>query len=404
MKSRTRLRLTLAGMLVAVALLASGCAGGGKDELVIGVYGSMTGNDATFGQSTKNGVELAWSELVEKQQGMIGGLKVRDPIDEDDQGRPEEAATVVRKLISQDQVIAVLGEVASSRSLAAAPICQEAGVPMITPSSTNPRVTEVGDFIFRMCFIDPFQGTVMAKFAAGDLGLKRVAIFTDIKNDYSVGLTQFFKEAFTGQGGQIVVEQAYSAGDQDFRPQLTAIKARNPEAIYLPGYYTEAGLIARQARELGIRAPILGGDGWESEQLIQIGGEALNGSYYSNHFAADNPDPNLQGFLQRYRAKFGNDPDAIGGLAYDAANVLFQSMAKLAEQDAEAFKGLSSSKAGTEERKAATRKLRDLIAATAGYPGVTGVITLDAQRNASKPAVVIEIREGKKVYKTTVNP
>src|SRR5262245_44978343 len=356
MRSRIGWRLILGSVLAA---LIAGCAGPSNDELVIGEFGSLTGNDATFGQSTKEGVQLALNELTEQKQGKIGGLKVRAVV-EDDQGRPEEAATVVQKLINQDQVIAVLGEVASSRSLAAAPVCQSAGVPMISPSSTNPKVTEVGDYIFRMCFIDPFQGTVMAKFAANDLKLHKVAIFKDIRNDYSVGLAQFFTEAFTQLGGSIVVEQAYSAGDQDFRAQLTAIKAKNPEAIYLPGYYTEAGLIARQARELGITAPILGGDGWESEQLLQIGGDALNGCFYSNHFAADNPDPRLQGFLQRYREKFGSDPDAIGGLAYDAANVLFQCMAKLAEQDPEAFKGLSSKNAGTDARKAANQKLRDL--------------------------------------------
>jgi len=402
MKSRMRLGLSL-GMVVVAALLAGGCGGGSQDELVVGVYGSLTGNDATFGQSTKNGVALAVDELEKNAQGKVGGLKLRTVV-EDDQGRPEEAATVVKKLISQDQVISVLGEVASSRSLAAAPVCQAAGVPMISPSSTNPKVTEVGDFIFRMCFIDPFQGTVMAKFAANDLKLHKVAIFKDIRNDYSVGLAQFFTEAFTQLGGTVVVEQAYSAGDQDFRAQLTAIKAKNPEAIYLPGYYTEAGLIARQARELGITVPILGGDGWESDQLLQIGGEALNGCFYSNHFAVDNPDPRLQGFLSRYRSKFGNDPDAIGGLAYDAANVLIQSLTKLAEQDPEVFKGLSSSKAGTDARREATKKLRDLIATTTNYPGVTGTITLDEHRNASKPAVVLAITGGKKVYRTTVNP
>jgi branched-chain amino acid transport system substrate-binding protein len=404
MKSRMRLGVSL-GMLVVAALLAGGCGRGSQEELVVGVYGSLTGNDATFGQSTKNGVLLAMDELQKDHQGKIGGLTMRiPPVVEDDQGRPEEAATVVKKLISQDQVITVLGEVASSRSLAAAPVCQAAGVPMISPSSTNPKVTEVGDYIFRMCFIDPFQGTVMAKFAANDLKLKRVAIFKDIRNDYSVGLAQFFTEAFTQLGGTVVVEQAYSAGDQDFRAQLTAIKAKKPEAIYLPGYYTEAGLIARQARELGITVPILGGDGWESEQLLQIGGEALNGCFYSNHFAVDNPDPKLQGFLQRYRGKFGNDPDAIGGLAYDAANVLIQSLTKLAEQDPEVFKGLSSAKAGTDARREATKKLRDLIATTTNFAGVTGTITLDEHRNASKPAVVLAIENGKKVYRTTVNP
>jgi len=402
MTSRIRLRPALGGVL-AITLLALGCGGSTQDELVIGEYGSLSGNDATFGQSTKNGVELALDELKAAKDGKIGGLRVRIVV-EDDQGRPEEAATAVQKLINQDRVCAVLGEVASSRSLAAAPISQAAGVPMISPSSTNPRVTQVGDYIFRMCFIDPFQGTVMAKFAAQNLGLKRVAILKDVRNDYSVGLAQFYADAFVKLGGQIVGEQAYSAGDQDFRAQLTNVKGKNPQAIFVPGYYTEVGLIARQARELGITVPLLGGDGWESDQLLEIGGPALNGCYYSNHFSVDNPDPRLQSFLKAYRAKYGADPDAIGGLAYDAANVLFLSMDKLATENAETFKGLGSAAAGSDARRAATTRLREIIASTRDYPGVTGTITLDANRNARKPAVVIEIKDGKKVYNTTINP
>ena len=264
---RSRLGLPLGSAVLIGALFLAGCAGSSKEELVIGEYGSLTGGDADFGQSTKRGVEMAMDELLAQKQGKIGGLVVRTVV-EDDQGKPEEAATVVQKLVNQDRVIAVIGEVASGRSMAAGPICQAAGVPMISPSSTNPKVTQIGDFIFRMCFIDPFQGTVMAKFAAENLKIKRVVILKDVKNEYSVGLTEFFTQAFTRLGGQILAEQAYSSGDQDFRAQLTAIKAKHPEAIYLPGYYTEAGLIARQARELGIKVPILGGDGWESDQLI----------------------------------------------------------------------------------------------------------------------------------------
>ena len=390
--------------LVSLVLLAAGC--GGKpqqEELVVGEYGSLTGGDADFGQSTKKGVELAMDDLAASAQGKIGGLAVRTVV-EDDQGKPEEAATAVQKLINQDRVIAVIGEVASGRSMFGGPPCQQAGVPMISPSSTNPNVTQIGDFIFRMCFIDPFQGTVMAKFTSENLKLKRVAILTDLKNEYSVGLTQFFKEAFVQRGGQIVAEQSYSSGDQDFRAQLTALKAKNPEAIYLPGYYTEAGLIARQARELGIKVPLLGGDGWESDQLIGIGGDALEGCYYSNHFAVDNPEPRLQAFVKKHQTKYGQGPNAITGLAYDAANVLFQSMGKLYESDPATFAGLGSSKAGTDLRKTAERKLRDIIATTTNFPGVTGVITLDENRNATKPAVVLEIKGGKKVYNTTINP
>ena len=403
MKVRHGLMLVVSAM--SALTLAAGCGGGagGKDELVIGVYGSLTGGDATFGESTKMGVELAVKQLVDAKAGKIGGLPVRTVV-EDDQGKAEEAATVVQKLINQDQVITVIGEVASSRSLAAAPICQAAGVPMITPSSTTPKVTEVGEFISRMCFIDPFQGTVMAKFASSNLGVKKVAILKDVKSDYSVGLAQFFSEAFKAAGGTIVAEQAYTAGDQDFSAQLTALKAKSPDAIFLPGYYTEVGLIARKARELGLTCPILGGDGWESEQLIEIGGDALNGAYYSNHFAVDNPEPKLQAFLKDFKALHGKEPDAIGGLAYDAANVLFGCLEKLATDEPAVFKALGSAKAGTPERKEAQKKLAALIAATKDYAGVTGVITLDENRNASKPAVVLEIKGGKKVFNTSINP
>ena len=401
--NRRRFSSLLFGLAFAGFVL-TGCAPqGGSDELVIGEYGSLTGNDANFGQSTKNGVEVALDDLMATSGGKIGGMAVRVVV-EDDQGRPEEAATVVQKLVNQDRVIAVIGEVASSRSLAAGPICQGAGVPMISPSSTNPGVTEIGDYIFRMCFLDDFQGSVMARFAAENLGMKRAAVLKDVRNDYSVGLAQFFTQTFASLGGTVVVEQAYSAGDQDFRAQLTAIKAQNPEIIVVPGYYTEGGLIARQARELGLTQPLLGGDGWESQQLLSIGGDALEGCYYSNHWSLDQPDAKLQEFVTKYRSKYGSDPDAIGGLAYDAATVLFNALNRLATEDSATFAGLGSSKAGEPARQAAEAKLRDLIAGTQGFAGVTGVITLDENRNASKPAVVIGIEGGKKVFKATIAP
>ena len=402
MSPRFTLRLGLAG-IVLVALLGIGCAAVRNDELVVGEFGSLTGNDATFGISTQRGVEVAMDELTAKKEGKIGGLKVRVVV-EDDRGMAEEAATVVQKLINQDRVVAVLGEVASSRSLAGGPICQQAGVPMISPSSTNPEVTKKGDYIFRMCFLDDFQGWVMAKFVAEDLKLKKVAVLKDVKNDYSVGLAGYFTSAFQAMGGTVVLETSYSAGDADFRAALTSIKAKRPEAVIVPGYYTEAGQIARQARELGITVPLIGGDGWESEKLIEIGCEAMNGCFYSNHWALDAPDPRLQEFLKAYREKFKGDPDAIGGLAYDAAQVLFGAMEQLATQDPQAFQGLASSKAGSEARKAACQKVRDIIAATKNYPGVTGSITLDANRDASKPAVVIEIKDGKKIFRTSIAP
>jgi len=403
MRSSGIRRLTLAGAL-AVTMALAGCGGNAsKDELVIGEYGSLTGGDATFGQSTKAGVEVALDELIAQKQGKIGGMSVRVVV-EDDQGRPEEAASVVQKLVNQDRVIAVVGEVASSRSLAGGPICQKNEVPMISPSSTNPGVTQIGDFIFRMCYLDDFQGQVMARFTAQNLGLKQVAMLKDVKNDYSVALAQFFTDEFVKQGGTVLIEQSYQSGDPDFRAPLTAIKAKRPQAIIVPGYYTEAGLIGRQARELGLGMPIIGGDGWESEKLLEIGGEAMNGCYYANHWSLDQANPRLQAFLAAYRAKFKGDPDAIGGLAYDAATVLFRCLEKLAAEDRATFGGLGSSKAGTEARKAATRKLRDLIAATAGYEGATGTITLDENRNPKKPIVVIAVKDGKKVFETSIAP
>jgi branched-chain amino acid transport system substrate-binding protein len=402
MRSRYGRRSGVAGVL-ALALVLAGCGASTKDELVIGEYGSLTGGDATFGQSTKAGVEVALDELIAQHQGKIGGMTVRAVV-EDDQGRPEEAASVVQKLINQDRVITVIGEVASSRSLAGGPICQSNGVPMISPSSTNPGVTQVGDYIFRMCYLDDFQGQVMARFTAQNLGLKHVAMLKDIKNDYSVALAQFFTEEFVKNGGTVDIEQSYQSSDQDFRAQLTAIKAKRPQAIILPGYYTEAGLIGRQARELGLTVPIIGGDGWESEKLIEIGGEAMNGCYYANHWSLDQPNPRLQSFLTAYRAKFKGDPDAIGGLAYDAATVLFGCLQKLAADDPATFAGLGSSKAGTPARKEATRKLRDLIAATANYEGATGTITLDENRNPKKPIVMIAVKAGKKAFETLIAP
>lgn len=396
---------TILTALVAMLPLVAGCGGGGSatDEIVLGEYGSLTGNDATFGQSTKAGVELALADLAASKGGKVGGKTVRVVV-EDDQGRPEEAASVVQKLINNDRVVAVFGEVASSRSLAAAPICQQNGVPMISPSSTNPEVTKKGDFIFRMCYLDDFQGKVIAIYAADSLKLKNVAVLKDVKNDYSVALSEFFTAAFVERGGKVTTEQSYSSGDQDFRAQLTAIKARNPQAIVVPGYYTEVGLIARQARELGLTVPLLGGDGWESEKLIEIGGEAMNNSYYANHWSLDGPNPRLQAFVAAYRAKFGGDPDAIAGLAYDAAQVLLMKMEQLATEDPKTFEALGSKQAGTEARKAATQKLRDLLAATADYEGATGTITFDENRNPRKPIVMIAVKDGKKVYAGSIPP
>ena len=378
-------------MCAIAALALSGCnnasGDGGNasaanaDEILIGEYGSLTGENATFGTSTRNGVDMA-IEDTNKAGGVLG--KMVRVIVEDDQGKPEEAQTVVTKLITKDKVVAILGEVASSNSIAAAPVAQQNGIPMISPSSTNPEVTRMGDYIFRVCFIDPFQGFVMAKFASSTLKFTKVAILRDIKNDYSVGLADVFTENFTKMGGTIVADESYSASDTDFNAQLTSIKAKSPQAIFVPGYYTAVGLIARQAKKQGLNVPLMGGDGWDSPKLTEIGGKDLNGSFFSNHYSVDDPSPAIQKFVSAYKAKYNAVPDALAGLGYDSAMVLFDAMRR----------------AGTTDGA----KVRDAIAQTKDYAGVTGKITLDAERNANKPAVVLEIKDGKFLYRETITP
>ena len=353
------------------------------DTIKVGVFADLSGTTASFGQSTKNGIELAVEEI--NNSGGVLGKKIQ-LIVEDDQGRPEQAKTVVSKLVNQDKVQAVLGEVASTNSLAAAPVAQEAKIPMITPSSTNPKVTQVGDYIFRVCFIDPFQGAVMAQYAAKNLNAKTAAIFGDVQSDYSKGLSEVFKQEFAKLGGKVVSEQSYAQTDPDFKGQLTAIRSSNPDVIYIPGYYGQVGIIAKQARELGMNMPLLGGDGWDSPDLWKLGGDALKNAYISNHYSADNPATEIQNFVKAYQAKFGAKPDSLAALAYDSAKVLADSLKRAGSAD--------------------PQKLRDAIANTDNFNGVTGKITINDERNAVKPAVVLELDPSKAGfnYKETIYP
>ena len=362
------------------AFLTAACALA-QDEIKVGEFASLTGGSASFGQSSHKGTALAIDEI--NAAGGVLGKKLK-LIAEDDQSQAGQPATIVRKLISQDKVVAVLGEVASSKSLEAAPICQQNKIPMISPASTNPKVTEVGDYIFRICFIDPFQGTVMAKFAQSK-GWKKVAVLTDVKQDYSVGLAEFFVKGFTATGGEIVKDQKYSTGDKDFKAQLTSIKAAKPDAIFVPGYYGEVSLIGKQAKLLGIKAPLLGGVGWVGDSLLKVAGNSLDGSFFSCHFSADDKSEAVQGFVKKYKAKYnGETPDDMAALGYDSAIIL-----------AEAIK-----KAGTTDGE----KLRAAIAATMAHPGITGSITLDEKRNATKPAVILGIGGGGFQFVQTVAP
>ena len=353
-------------------------------DVLIGLYASLTGSEASFGKSAREGSELAVDE-INSTGGVLGGRKFRLLV-EDDQSKPDEASNAVAKLITQDQVVALLGEVASSRSLAAAPIAQKFKIPMITPASTNERVTQAGDFIFRVCFIDPFQGEVLAKFAYRELKARKVAILRDIGQDYSVGLTDAISKQFTALGGEVLPPVGYTSKDADFKAVLTKVRSSAPDAIFIPGYYTEAGLIIRQARELGMKMPILGGDGWVGDAL-KNGREALKNTFISNHYSGDNPDPVVQTFITSYRKKFGREPDAIAALGYDSVKVLADAMNRSKTTDGQ--------------------KVRDALAA-ADIPGVTGRLKMNPQRNVDKPAVVQEVTyangEVKFVYKTTINP
>lgn len=384
MMERMKLTAMAGAAMLAGALLLAACGKKGPEsnDILIGEYGALTGSIASFGQSTHKGVVLAIEEI--NAGGGVLGRKIR-LITEDDQGKPEEALTAVTKLISKDRVSALIGEFASSNSLAAAPFAQQSRIPMVSHGSTNPKVTQIGDYIFRVCFIDPFQGEVMAKFARNTLKLDRVAILRDIKSDYSVGLADYFTKSFTALGGTIVGDESYSAGDKDFNAQLTALKGMTPAAIFVPGYYTEVGLIGRQARKLGVHAILLGGDGWDSDKLWEIGGEALNGSFFSNHYSVDNPSPAIQGFVEQFKARYdGEKPDALAALGYDAAKVLVDAIRR----------------AGSDDPKA----IRDSLATTQGFTGITGIISLNENRDAVKSAVVLEVKDGKFVFKETVDP
>jgi branched-chain amino acid transport system substrate-binding protein len=398
------MRRRLGGVVFLALCLCLASCSKKSGEIRIGEYGSLTGPTATFGKSTNKGIAMAVEQANEA--GGIGGSTLR-VITEDDQGRPEEAATAVNKLVSQDQVIAVIGEVASSNSLAGAPICQKSGVPMISPSSTNEKVTEVGDYIFRVCFIDPFQGAVMAKFAAQSLRLNRVAILRDLRSDYSIGLADVFRATFESLGGSISADESYQQGDVDFRAPLTAIVATQPQAIFVPGYYTDVGLISRQSRDLGLTVPLLGGDGWDSPKLTEIGGKAMEGCYFSNHYATDDKNPIVQDFIAKYKAKHGEVPDALAALGYDAARLLIHALKEMQKTKPEEFTSLGAqgaSREGNEMRLQAMRSLRDLLAHTREFPGVTGSITLDGKRNALKPAVVLRIQDQKFTFVERIAP
>ncbi|MDB5294348.1 MAG: Branched-chain amino acid transporter, amino acid-binding protein [Phycisphaerales bacterium] len=366
----------------------SGGAGANAATIVVGQVASMTGGTATFGVSSDEGLRLALDEV--NAAGGVLGKKVEVKT-EDDASVPDQAKTAANKLLTRDKVVALIGEISSSRSIAMAPEAEAAGIPMLSPGSTNPKVTQQGEFIFRSCYTDTFQGKAIATFALKDLKLKRFAVLFPINSDYGTGLRDFITAAVKAGGGEVVATESYTESqDVSFTSQLTKIKGANPEAIFVTGYYVEAGLIAKQAKELGLAVPLLGCDGFDSDQTVKIGGPAVNGSYFSNHYAAEETRPEVKAFVDAYRAKYKNPdgspktPDAMAVLGYDAMKLMADAIKRAKSTDPKA--------------------IRDALAATKDFPGASGVITIDAERNAKKPIVILKIEDGKFKHVSTIKP
>ncbi|MBV8141405.1 MAG: ABC transporter substrate-binding protein [Verrucomicrobia bacterium] len=352
-----------------------------EETVKIGEVNPMSGAIGRYGTTCHQGIGLAIDQA--NSSGGVLGKKIA-LLTEDNQSQPGQTSTIVRKFVTQDKVVAIIGDLTSSATLEGGPIAQAAKIPMVTPLATNPKVTQIGNYIFRICFIDEFQGRVMARFALENLRAKRAAILTDTKQDYSIGLSGFFKATFVQGEGEVVREQSYSSGDTDFRAQLTSMKAAGPEVVFVPGYYPEVGIILKQARQLGLTVPFLGCEAWDSPTLIQVAGKAADGCYFSNQFSADDPSAVVREFRKIYRERFGSLPDNFAALGYDAVNVLL-----------DAIKRANSTDSGA---------IRDALARTKDFPGVSGHITIDAQRNASKPAVILAVKDQKVQYFEKINP
>lgn len=380
--------LSLAIGTMLIGSLVAGC--GAKTEskdIKIGGNFEMTGNIANFGNQTVNGIKLAFKEA--NAAGGVLGKQINFVI-ADNKSEPSEATNAITKLINQDKVVAVLGPVSSSNVLATLQVAEDNKVPVLTATGTNPKITiddngKLRPHAFRSCFIDPFQGTVMANFAAKSLNAKTAAIYIDNSSDYSKGLAQFFEQSFIQNGGQIVAKEAFLQKDQDFKSTLTKIKALNPDVIFIPAYYEEVGKIVKQARELGITNPLLGTDGWDDPKLVEIAGPAaLNNGFFSNHYSPQDTDPNIQKFVAAYKKEYGQEPSALAALGYDAGKMIIDAITK----------------AGSAE----PAKIREALEKTQNLQVSTGIISLDASHNPVKSAVVIEMKDGKQVFKEKINP
>lgn len=373
-----------------LAGLAAGCGGGEKkaDSIKVGANLEMTGGSASYGISSKNAIELAFKEINEK--GGINGKQL-ELVVADNKSEAAEATNAMQKLVSQDNVVAVIGPNLSSSVIAASAINNSAKVLDIAPMATNPYVTvdqasgKTKEFNYRTCFIDPFQGTVMAKFATAELGVGNAAILIDNSSDYAKGLAQFFKENFVKEGGAVTAEESYLQKDTDFKATLTKIKATNPDFLYVPGYYQEVGLIVKQARELGMNMPIAGGDGWDSAKMPEIAGAAaLNNTYFSSLYSPEDSSDINKNFVAAYEKAYGQKPDVFAALSYDSALLV-----------AEAIKNAGSTEPA---------KISEAMAKINGFSGVSGSVTFDDKHNPVKSAVILEYKDGAQSLKTKINP
>ncbi|MFS0668989.1 ABC transporter substrate-binding protein [Peribacillus frigoritolerans] len=387
----------LASAFLSLSLAAgvlAGCSGSGSsdkssgdgDTIKIGVNLELSGGVASYGQSIAEGLELATAEI--NKEG-IDGKKIK-LIKVDNKSEASEATSGAIKLTSQDQVAAIVGAATSTNSIAQVQIAQDNKVPVISPSGTSPEITfskdKLNDYVFRTSFIDPFQGTVAANFAAKEIKAKSAAIYIDSSSDYSKGLAAAFKEQFEKNGGKVVAEEAYIAKDTDFRSTLTRLKSAKPDFIFLPGYYEEAGLIVKQARETGLDVPFMGGDGWDSPKLVEIAGaKALNNTFITNHYSSGDPDEKIQNFVSAFKAKYKDkSPDAFNALGYDTGYFLADAIKRAGSADSE--------------------KIKEALEKTADLELVTGTFTLDEKHNPIKSATILEFKEGKQVFNTKINP
>jgi len=368
--------------IAAAAALMSGVAM--AKEVKVGVVLPLTGPIAAFGQTSKGGLDIAYAQNNKLKNGDTVKLIILD-----DRGDKVEAATAVKRLLDKDGVSVILGEVASSNSMAMAPVAEKAKTPMITHASTNPRVTKGKKYVTRACFIDPFQGAVMAKYAL-DNGMKNAVVVTDAKQDYSVGLSKAFKKAYEAAGGKIAKTVLINSGDKDFNAQVATIKAANPAIIAFTGYYPEAALMVKQARAMGVKAPFIGADGVGFPELVKIGGKDAEGFMYTDHFnEAAASSPEAKAYVDAFHKKYNKPADSMGALAADGYGMILAAMNAC----------IDAGKA-SDDKECINTNLRG----TKGYKGITGVININENGDAVKSAVVNAVKDGKFTYKTTVNP